>query len=48
MILANTYNIFNNYVQPQSVASNDGLVNQDMSPQQNAVAVWMDFAQRYS
>ena len=48
MILANTYNIFNNYVQPQSAASNDGPINRDMSPQQNAVAVWMDFAQRYS
>ena len=48
MVLANTYNIFNNYVQPQSVASNDGPVNQDMSPQQNATAVWMAFAQRYS
>jgi len=48
MILANTYNVFNNYVQPQSAASNDGPVNQDMSPQQNAAAVWMAFMQRYS
>ena len=48
MILANTYNIFNNYVQPQSAASNDGPINQDMSPQENAAAVWMAFAQRYS
>ena len=48
MILANKYNIFNNYVQPQSAASNDGPVNQDMSPQQNATTVWMASAQRYS